>query len=227
MGTRMRLATLPCQPVRNENQRMVRTVFKRAELLDSSILAVEHSTYFLQGRSPLHAEDDSEELIYFRRGKGSVRVDDKDIAVGPGDTVAIPRSAEHCVHNTGADTLEHILISASLGPPATSARVLRGKGSVSAIPFAGLERLNFEKMVLEPGETSSPVDLADQEVVYSISSGFLVANVGLPATSYQWEYAIDSSNCMWLPPNRRHSFRNVGDCTAVICGFTSITDQGH
>ena len=40
MGTRMRLATIPTQPMTNENHRLCRTVFKRAELLQSSVLAV-------------------------------------------------------------------------------------------------------------------------------------------------------------------------------------------
>ena len=72
MGTRMRIANMPTQPQQNENHRLVRNVFKRAELLQSSVPAVEHSTYFANGCSPVHAEDDSEEVIYFRRGNGKV-----------------------------------------------------------------------------------------------------------------------------------------------------------
>ena len=54
MGTRMRLATLPTQPMTNENHRLVRTVFRRADLLASSVLAVEQSTYFAGGKSPVN-----------------------------------------------------------------------------------------------------------------------------------------------------------------------------
>ena len=70
MGTRMRLATIPTLPPHNENHRLVRMIFKRADLLSSSILAVEQSTYFATGQSPVHAEDDSEEIIYFRNWTG-------------------------------------------------------------------------------------------------------------------------------------------------------------
>ena len=52
MGTRMRIANMPTQPQQNENHRLVRNVFKRAELLQSSVLAVEHSTYFPNGARP-------------------------------------------------------------------------------------------------------------------------------------------------------------------------------
>src|ERR1035438_4444357 len=103
MGTRMRLAVLPLQQMHNENHRLVRTVFKRAELLNSSILAVEHSTYFASGRSPVHAEDDSEEIIYFRRGNGQVLLGDRYVDVGPGSAVAIPSGIKHHVVNTGQD----------------------------------------------------------------------------------------------------------------------------
>ena len=92
MGTRMRLATIPTQPMTNENHRLCRTVFKRAELLQSSVLAVEHSTYFAGGHSPVHAEDDSEEVIYFRRGRGKVLLGNQFVDVQAGSAVVIPSS---------------------------------------------------------------------------------------------------------------------------------------
>jgi mannose-6-phosphate isomerase-like protein (cupin superfamily) len=90
MGTRMRIANMPTQPQQNENHRLVRHVFKRAELLQSSVLAVEHSTYFRGGASPVHAEADSEEVIYFRRGRGKVLLGNEYVEVSPGKAVAIP-----------------------------------------------------------------------------------------------------------------------------------------
>src|SRR5690242_11768437 len=109
MGTRMRMATLPTQPVVNENHRLVRTVFKRADLLSSMVLAVEQSTYFAGGRSPVHAENDSEEVIYFRRGRGKVLRGSEYVEVGPGSAVTVPSGMPHHVVNSGEDVLEHVL----------------------------------------------------------------------------------------------------------------------
>ena len=111
MGTRMRLATLPTQPTRTKTIGSVRTVFRRADLLASSVLAVEQSTYFAGGKSPVHAEGDSEEVIYFRRGRGKVLRGAEYVDVGPGSAVTIPGGMQHHVVNTGEDVLEHILIS--------------------------------------------------------------------------------------------------------------------
>jgi mannose-6-phosphate isomerase-like protein (cupin superfamily) len=224
MGTRMRVATLPTQPQQNENHRLVRMVFKKAELLASSINAVEQSTYFAGGRSPVHAESDSEEIIYFRRGKGQVLRGNEYVDVGPGSAVTIPLGMRHHVVNTGEDTLEHILISADLNKPKPKSEdIVVGDDFVVPPDSPGMDRLACRKMVIEPGQNSERVVYADRESVYAISSGFAIAHVGLPEGDYEWQYAIDGSNCVWLPPGRPHFFRNVGDCPLHLTGFLCLT----
>ena len=68
MGTLMRLASLATAPQRNENHRLVQVVFSPGDLGTTRLLGVERSLYFPSGRSPIHAEGHSEEIMYFRRG---------------------------------------------------------------------------------------------------------------------------------------------------------------
>lgn len=225
MGTRMRLATLPTQPMTNENHRLVRTVFRRAELLASSVLAVEQSTYFAGGKSPVHAEDDSEEVIYFRRGHGKVLHGSNYVEVGPGSAVTIPGGIPHHVVNTGEDVLEHILISVDLSHPAPAAAALPDTGDY-LVPHGkdGLQRLACRKFTVAPGQQSGSQTFSDREVVYAISGGFAVVHVALPGGEYEWQYAVDASNCFWLPPGRPHFFRNVGDSPLSVTSFLCLSD---
>ena len=225
MGTRMRLATLPTQPMTNENHRLVRTVFRRADLLASSVLAVEQSTYFAGGRSPVHAEDDSEEVIYFRRGRGKVLHGSSYVEVGPGSAVTIPGGIPHHVVNTGEDVLEHILISVDLSRPAPQAAALPDSGDY-LVPHGqdGLQRLACRKFTVAPGQQSESLTYSDREVVYAISGGFAIAHVALPGGEYEWQYAVDASNCFWLPPGRPHFFRNVGDSPLSVTSFICLSD---
>lgn len=225
MGTRMRLATLPTQPTMNENHRLVRTVFRRAELLASSVLAVEQSTYFAGGKSPVHAEGDSEEVIYFRRGRGKVLRGAEYVEVGPGSAVTIPGGLAHHVVNTGEDVLEHILISADLSRPAAPAQALPDTGDY-LVPHGadGLQRLACRKFTVAAGEQSPSWTHDDREVVYAISGGFAIVHVGLPGGEYEWQYAMDGSNCFWLPPGRPHFFRNVGDSPLTLVALLCLSD---
>lgn len=225
MGTRMRLATLPTQPTMNENHRLVRTVFRRSDLLASSVLAVEQSTYFPSGKSPVHAEGDSEEVIYFRRGRGQVLRGTEYVDVGPGSAVTIPGGIRHHVVNTGEDVLEHILISADLSKPMPNAKALPNSGDY-LVPHGadGLRRLACRRFSVAPGERSASWTYADREAVYAISGGFTVVHVGLPGGEYEWQYAMDGSNCFWLPPERPHYFRNVGDSPLTVVGLLCLTD---
>lgn len=226
MGTRMRLAAIPTLPIQNENHRLVRMIFKRVDLLSSSILAVEQSTYFASGQSPVHAEDNSEEIIYFRKGTGQVLLGSTYVDVSPGSAVPITKGIEHHVVNSGQDVLEHILISADISnaapdipaPPDTDDYLLRQEPS-------GLERLSCRKVVVDEGQTSSRVAFPDRESVYAISSGFAVGHVGLPSGHYEWQYAFDSSHCFWLPSGLPHYFRNVGDCPLHITHFLCVTGE--
>lgn len=224
MGTRMRIANMPTQPQQNENHRLVRHVFKRAELLQSSVLAVEHSTYFANGCSPIHAEDDSEEVIYFRRGHGKVLLGNQYVEVTPGSAVAIPSGIRHQVVNSGQDVLEHILISADLANKPPKASPLPDTGDYLIGPDRkDMGRLNCRTFQVQQGERSATVRYDDRETVYAISSGYAVVHCGLPDGPYEWEYSLDAAHCIWLPPGRPHSFRNVGDCPLHVTGFTVVT----
>jgi mannose-6-phosphate isomerase-like protein (cupin superfamily) len=228
MGTRMRLAVVPNLPMQNENHRLVRTVFKRAELLNSSILAIEHSTYFSGGRSPVHAEADSEEIIYFRRGRGQVLQGERYVDVGPGSAVTIPSAIRHHVVNTGEDVLDHILISGDLAKRAPSAAALPDTGDyLVAAGQDGLQRLACRRFEVAPGQASARVTYADREVVYAISGGFAVVHVGLPEGDFEWQYAMDASHCFWLPPKRPHYFRNAGDCPLNVTGFLCLSGEAR
>lgn len=201
-------------------------IFKRAELLSSSILAVEQSTYFEKGRSPVHAEEDSEEIIYFRKGSGQVLLGDEYVDVGPGSAVPVTKGIKHHVVNVGSDVLEHILISADISSsaptispqPNTDDYILQREAS-------GLERLSCRKVIVEEGARTEKISFPGQESVYAISSGFVVAHVGLPSGDYEWQYAFDSANCFWLPPGLPHYFRNVGDCPMHLINFLCVSGQ--
>ncbi len=224
MGTRMRLATIPTQPMTNENHRLCRTVFKRAELLQSSVLAVEHSTYFAGGHSPVHAEDDSEEVIYFRRGRGKVLLGNQFVDVQAGSAVAIPSGIRHQVVNSGEDVLEHILISADLANTPPKAGPLPATGDfLVGDDRADMGRLACRRFSVAADERSPTLRFDDRESIYIVSGGYAVVHVGLPEGEYEWQYSIDSSNCIWLPPGRPHSFRNTGDCPLHVTSFLCVT----
>ncbi len=54
--------------------------------------------------------------------------------------------------------------------------------------------------------------------MYVVSSGYLVSRVRTHDDLYDFEYALNVSNSLWVPPGPLHSFRNVGDVPAVIIG---------
>jgi mannose-6-phosphate isomerase-like protein (cupin superfamily) len=219
MGTRIRLATLPEIPFQNENHRLVRIVFRRLNLPGSLVLAFENSVYFTEGSSPLHSDDDSEEIIYVRRGTGFVQIDDRQVPVRPGAAVAVPRSVKHRVVNTGKDVLEHLLICADITKP-KPATPFPGAAEdlMTAGPGSRLERLSCRRLALKEGESSEILVYQDREVIYGLSGGFAVM-VSTADGAYEWEYAVDASNAFWLPAGTRHAFRNVGDSELTAVGF--------
>lgn len=220
MGTRIRLATLPEIPFQNENHRLVRIVFRRLNLPGSLVLAFENSVYFTQGSSPLHSDDDSEEIIYVRRGTGYVQIDDRQVPVRPGAAVAVPRSVKHRVVNTGKDVLEHLLICADITKPAPPApHAATAEDLVSAGSGSRLERLSCRRLSFKEGESSEILVYRDREVIYGLSGGFAVIMVSTADGAYEWEYAVDASNSFWLPAGTRHAFRNVGDSELTAVGF--------
>ncbi len=224
MGTLMRLASLEAPFQRNENQRLVQVVFTPADLVNTRLLGVERSTYFPSGRSPVHAEGHSEEIIYFRRGRGKVLLGQSYAEVAPGDAVAIPSGIEHHVVNSGEDVLEHILVSAEIG--AASAQVDYVDPGDDCLPQAQtrlLSRLRCGRIAIGRERRSQEAAYPDQESLYIISAGHAIAHVKLAGTEYEWQYALDTSSCFWVPPNIPHSFRNFGDTSLHIVQFQCRT----
>lgn len=223
MGTLMRLATLSA-PERNENQRLVSVVFSQKDLVDSNILGVEKSTYFPSGKSPVHAESHSEEIIYFRRGRGKVLLGKEYVDVGPGSAVAIPSGIAHHVVNSGEDVLDHILIGVEIGKcPLQKDYVARPGDCLPQDQVRLLSRLSCRKIVVPEGEKSPSTTQVDVENIYTFSAGFAVAHVKLTGTDYEWQYALDTSSCLWIPPGVPHYFRNIGDCPLHVVNFASRT----
>jgi len=224
MGTLMRLGSLTTPAQRNENHRLVQVVFSNADLVDSNIMGVERSMYFASGSSPVHAESPTEEIIYFRRGYGKVLLGDAYVDVGPGSAVAIPTGIEHHVVNSGKDMLEHILISAAIGDRPMEKDYRKQPGDCLPEDQSRLlSRLKCRRITIADEQAGAPFDFPDQESVYTISAGFAIAHVKLAGTDYEWQYALDASDCIWIPPGVPHYFRNVGDTPLSLVQFQCRT----
>lgn len=61
------------------------------------------------GRSTTpHHHVNSEEIYYILSGRGSMRLGQKTVPVGPGDAIAIPPGTSHQITNTGAEVLKFL-----------------------------------------------------------------------------------------------------------------------
>lgn len=222
MGTLMRLASLSASQERNENHRLCSVIFSQKDLVDSNILGVERSTYFPSGKSPVHAEGHSEEIIYFRRGRGKVLLGETYVDVGPGSAVAIPGGIKHHVVNPGEDVLDHILIGVEIGKcPPQKDYVAQAGDCLSQDQTRLLSRLSCRKIVVGEGEKTSEVTEGDAENIYTLSAGFAIVHVKLVDTDFEWQYALDASSCIWIPAGVPHFFRNIGDCPLHVVKFRS------
>jgi len=220
----MRLASMSASPERNENHRICSVIFSQKDLVDSNILGVERSTYFPSGKSPVHAEDHSEEIIYFRRGRGKVLLGKEYVNVGPGSAVAIPSGITHHVVNSGEDVLDHILISVEIGKcPLQNDYVAQSGDCLPQDQTRLLSRLSCRKIIVPENEQSPSRTQTDVENVYTLSAGFAVAHIKLTGTDYEWQYALDASSCIWIPAGVPHYFRNIGDSPLHIVNFASRT----
>ena len=68
----------------------------------------------MQGRqsSDYHAHEDKEQVYYFTRGRGKMKIDGALYEVGEGDAVHLPPRTKHQLINDGEDWIEHLIISA-------------------------------------------------------------------------------------------------------------------
>lgn len=69
---------------------------------------------------PFHKHFTNEEAIYVLSGTGTMRLDDKEIAVGPGDFVSfLPQGPNHQLINSGSEDLEYLCVSTMIDPDIT------------------------------------------------------------------------------------------------------------
>ncbi len=69
---------------------------------------------------PYHKHFTNEEAIYVLAGKGTIRLDDKELLVGPGDYIALPpEGPNHQLVNSGGDDLEYLCLSTMIHPDIT------------------------------------------------------------------------------------------------------------
>ena len=70
--------------------------------------------HVLQGRqqSDYHEHENTEQVYYFIRGRGKMRIDGKEYPVQAGDAVHLPPKTKHQVINDEEKEMEHLNISA-------------------------------------------------------------------------------------------------------------------
>jgi oxalate decarboxylase/phosphoglucose isomerase-like protein (cupin superfamily) len=74
---------------------------------DDSVFGI---TYFAPGsRHEIHRHENAEEVEYLIQGEGVARVGEDDVAMGPGDTVFVPRNDYHGFRNT-SDTETAVMV---------------------------------------------------------------------------------------------------------------------
>ena len=62
-----------------------------------------------------HMHKDAEQIYYFVKGEGKMKIDDEIYAVKPGDAVHLPPGAYHQLINDSDDWIEHILVTVPVG----------------------------------------------------------------------------------------------------------------
>ncbi len=69
---------------------------------------------------PYHKHFTNEEAIYVLAGKGTMRLDDEEFQVGPGDYIALPpEGPNHQLINSGSEDLEYLCLSTMIHPDIT------------------------------------------------------------------------------------------------------------
>lgn len=69
---------------------------------------------------PCHKHFANEEAIYVLAGSGTIRLDDQEHSVGPGDYIAfLPEGPNHQLINSGSSDLEYLCLSTMIHPDVT------------------------------------------------------------------------------------------------------------
>ena len=61
-----------------------------------------------------HAHENKEQIYYFTRGRGKMKIDDEIYEVKEGDAVHLPPHTRHQLINDSEDWIEHILVTATV-----------------------------------------------------------------------------------------------------------------
>jgi len=61
-----------------------------------------------------HDHEDQEQVYYFIRGQGKMKIDDKIYEVKEGDAVHLPPKTKHQLINDSEDWIEHLIIGAKV-----------------------------------------------------------------------------------------------------------------
>ena len=72
-----------------------------------------------------HAHQEREQVYYFLRGKGTMKIDDQLYAVAEGDSLHIPARCRHQLINDSDDWIEHLIITAKAGQPEDGGRITK------------------------------------------------------------------------------------------------------
>ena len=70
--------------------------------------------HMMQGgrQGDYHSHEDAEQVYYFIKGRGKMRIDGELIEVQEGDAVHLPPESKHQLINDTRDWIEHILVTA-------------------------------------------------------------------------------------------------------------------
>jgi mannose-6-phosphate isomerase-like protein (cupin superfamily) len=70
----------------------------------------------VQGEFVWHKHDDTDDFFLVLKGRVTIRLRDRDVALGPGELFVVPRGVEHC---PVAEEESHILLIEPTGTPNT------------------------------------------------------------------------------------------------------------
>lgn len=108
VGPPRRIVQASASPTEQEVSRTVRILFRGPEIGSATLVGGEESTFPGGGASPAHRAPGMEEVFYFVRGRGRVRIGDRVLAVRPGEAVAIPDGVLHSVEADPGEVLRHV-----------------------------------------------------------------------------------------------------------------------
>lgn len=108
MGLQRRIVVAHEIPAEVELGRHLKVLFRGAAVGSGTLVTAEEATYSAAGASPVHRAVGMEEVFYFVRGRGRVKLGHRVVRVKPGDAVAIPSGIFHNVAADRGEILRHV-----------------------------------------------------------------------------------------------------------------------